>query len=218
MGEASQELPGGLYAVCDDGVRPELSLVRKSELLLEGGARVIQLRMKRTPPREALAAARQVGSLCRAVRAVCLVDDRVDLALIADADGVHLGDEDLPARRARALLGPGRIVGVTVRDAKMAQEAARAGADYVGLGPVFATATKRVNALVLGLKAFAEIARQCPLPVVAISGIGLSNIGSIARAGAHGAAVISELLNAADIPAQARALSDAFAAGRVASP
>ena len=214
MNGASGKLPPGLYAICDDSVRPELSLTRKSELLLEGGVRVIQLRMKSTSVREALAAARLVSSLCRAAGAVCLVDDRADLALIANAHGVHLGDDDLPARQARELLGPDRIIGVTVRNAQMAEEARDAGADYVGLGPVFPTATKSVAAPVLGIETLAKLVRQSPLPTVAISGIRLSNIGSIARAGAHGAAVISDLLTAPDIPARARELSKAFGAGR----
>jgi thiamine-phosphate pyrophosphorylase len=217
MSSASHKLPGGLYAICDDGVRPELSLVRKGELLLDGGVRVIQLRMKRTAPREALDSARRVCSLCRFAGAVCLIDDRVDLALMADAHGVHLGDDDLPARSARAILGTERIVGVTVRNAEAAQEAARSGADYAGVGPVFATATKRVDAPVLGLEAFAAVTRDSPLPVVAISGICLSNIGKVAEAGAYGAAVISDLLDAPDIPARARALSRAFAAAGVGS-
>ncbi len=212
--QAAHKLPPGLYAICDDCLRPELSLVRKSELLLEGGAQVIQLRMKRTASSEALAAARRISSLCRAAGAICLVDDRVDLALMASAHGVHLGEDDLPPRRARLLLGLEKIIGVTVRNLEQAGAARDAGADYVGVGPVFPTATKRVDAPVLGIDAFAKIARQSPLPAVAISGIGLSNIGLVARAGAYGAAVVSDLLNAAEIPAHAQALSTAFAAGR----
>lgn len=214
MNGVSEKLPPGLYAICDDSVRTELPLIRKCELLLEGGVRVIQLRMKNTPARAALAAARSVSSLCRNSGAVCLVDDRVDLALLADAHGVHLGDDDLPARRARTLLGPDRIIGVTVRNAQMAEEARDAGADYVGLGPVFPTATKSVAAPVLGIELLAKLVSQSPLPTVAISGIRLSNIGSVARAGAHGAAVISDLLTASDIPARARKLSRAFSAGQ----
>src|SRR5260370_31498899 len=173
MNGASGKLPPGLYAICDDSVRPELSLTRKSELLLEGGVRVIQLRMKTTPVRAALAAARAVAALCRAAGAVCLVDDRVDLALIANAHGVHLGDDDLPARQARELLGPDRIIGVTVRNAQMAEEAKNAGADYVGLGPVFPTATKPVAAPVLGIESLPSPLRQGPLPTVAMSGTGI---------------------------------------------
>ncbi|RKI08794.1 thiamine phosphate synthase, partial [Corallococcus praedator] len=108
-------LPRGPYLLCDDSLRPELSLVEKAERLLAGGARVLQLRMKHTPPREALAAARAVVARCRQAGALCLLNDRVDLALLADAHGVHVGDEDLPPEAARELLGPGRLVGVTAR-------------------------------------------------------------------------------------------------------
>lgn len=214
MSSEHPKLPPGLYAVCDDGVRSELPLVRKSELLLEGGAQVIQLRMKQTASGDALAAARRISALCRAAGAVCLVDDRVDLVLMSGAHGVHLGDQDLPPRLARALLGAERIIGVTARNLEMVQAARDAGADYVGVGPVFPSATKRVEAPLVGLDGLAAIADQSPVPVIGISGIDLSNIGLIARAGAHGAAVVSDLLKAADIPARARALSRVFAEGR----
>src|SRR5260370_28240282 len=174
MNGASGKLPPGLYAICDDSVRPELSLTRKSELLLEGGVRVIQLRMKTTPVRAALAAARAVAALCRAAGAVCLVDDRVDLALIANAHGVHLGDDDLPARQARELLGPDRIIGVPGRNAQMAEEAKDAGADYVGLGPAFPTPTKSPAAPVLAIPTLSKRCRPTPLPPAASSGSRLS--------------------------------------------
>ncbi|NNC22350.1 thiamine phosphate synthase, partial [Corallococcus exiguus] len=108
-------LPQGPYLLCDDSIRPELPLVDKAGQLLQGGARMLQLRMKHTPSREALAAARAVVALCRRAGAVCLINDRVDLALLSDAHGVHVGDEDLPPEAARELLGPGRYVGVTAR-------------------------------------------------------------------------------------------------------
>ncbi|MFP2957425.1 thiamine phosphate synthase [Myxococcus sp. 1LA] len=207
-------LPRGPYLLCDDSVLPELPLVDKAARLVAGGARVVQLRMKRTSVREALAAARQVVAVCRREGALCLVNDRVDLALLADADGVHVGDEDVPAEDARALLGPGRLVGVTVRDVAGARAAQAAGADYVGLGPVFPTSTKQVPAPVLGLESFAAVVRESPLPVVGIGGVGLANIASVAAAGAHCAAVVSDALLAADITARVRALSAAFEQGR----
>jgi thiamine-phosphate pyrophosphorylase len=214
MSSEHPKLPRGLYAVCDDCVRAELPLVRKCELLLQGGAQVIQLRMKRTASGEALAAARRVSALCRATGAICLVNDRVDLVLMSGAHGVHLGDEDLPPRLARAILGAERIIGVTARNLKMVQAAREAGADYVGVGPVFPTATKRVDAPLVGLEGLTSIADESPVPVVGISGINLANIGLIAKAGAHGAAVVSDLLSAPDIALRARALSTAFAEGR----
>jgi thiamine-phosphate pyrophosphorylase len=206
-------LPRGLYALCDDSLRPELPLADKAALLLQGGARVLQLRMKRTPLREALEAARAVAQACHRAGALLLVNDRVDLALLSGADGVHVGDEDLPPAEARALLGPGRLVGVTVRDAAGAARALAAGADHVGLGPVFATGTKVVAAPTLGLARLAEEVRASPLPVVAIGGVGLANIEGVAAAGAHCAAVASDALLARDVAERVRALTRAFDRG-----
>jgi len=206
-------LPQGPYLLCDDSVRPELPLAEKAARLLAGGARVLQLRMKRTPPREALAAAREVVAACHRAGALCLLNDRVDLALLSGADGVHVGDEDLPPEAARELLGPARLVGVTVRNAAGARAAKAAGADYVGVGPVFGTTTKQVPAPVLGVEAFGAVVRECPLPVVGIGGVGLSNIAQVAAAGAHCAAVASDALMAADISEQVRRLSAAFDTG-----
>jgi thiamine-phosphate pyrophosphorylase len=140
------------------------------------------------------------------------VNDRVDLALAGGADGVHVGDEDLPPEAARRLLPPGAILGVTVRDLRGALAAHAAGADYVGLGPVFPTATKQLDFPPLGLARIAEISRASPVPVVAISGIGASNIRQVAAAGAHCAAVLSDLYRG-DVEARARALAEAFVSG-----
>jgi thiamine-phosphate pyrophosphorylase len=207
-------LPRGPYLLCDDTVLPEVPLVDKAARLVAGGARVVQLRMKRTPPRAALAAAREVAALCRRAGALCLVNDRVDLALLAGADGVHVGDEDLPPEAARELLGPGRLVGVTARGVEGARAARAAGADYVGVGPLFGTTTKQVPAPVLGLEAFAAVVRDSPLPVVGIGGVGLENIARVAATGAHGAAVVSDALLAGDIAERVRRLVAAFERGR----
>ncbi|PTL82755.1 thiamine phosphate synthase [Vitiosangium sp. GDMCC 1.1324] len=206
-------LPRGLYVLCDDTVRPELPLGEKAARLLAGGARVVQLRMKRTPLRAGLAAAREVVAACRRAGAVCLVNDRVDLALLAGAHGVHVGDEDLPPEAARQLLGPEGLVGVTVRNLADAQAARAAGADYVGLGPVFGTTTKQVPAPVLGLVGFAAVARVSPLPVVGIGGVKLENIAELAATGAYGGAVASDALLAEDIAERVRRLSAAFDRG-----
>jgi len=206
-------LPRGPYLLCDDTVLPHVPLVDKAARLVAGGARVLQLRMKRTPPRDALATAREVAALCRRAGTLCLLNDRVDLALLAGADGVHVGDEDLPPEAARELLGPGRLVGVTVRGVEGARAARDAGADYVGVGPLFGTTTKQVAAPVLGLEAFTEVVRGSPLPVVGIGGVGLANIGRVAAAGAHGAAVVSDALLAEDIAERVRRLLAAFEQG-----
>lgn len=196
--------------MCDATLRAELSLVQKAEACLAGGVRVLQLRMKNLTDREALAATLAVVRRCDARGAVCLVNDRVDLVVLSGAHGVHLGDEDVPCEAARRLLGPGAIIGVTVRDEAGIARAAEQGASYVGLGPLFPTSTKVVDHPPLGVAQLARLCARSPLPVVAIAGIDLSNIAQVAGAGAHGAAVASGWLSAPDPAKQAAALVAAF--------
>lgn len=207
------KLPRGLYALVDDAVRPELQVVDLVRAVVAGGAGVLQLRLKRTADRPALEAVRAAVALARPAGAKVIVNDRVDLALAGGADGVHLGEDDLPVDVARRLLGPGALVGATTRSLPDIERARAAGADYAGLGPVFPTSTKQVAHPALGLAAFAAIARNSPLPVVGIAGITLDTIGAVARAGAHGAAVASALLQAPDLVSRARALQRAFSQG-----
>ena len=162
---AAPELPSGIYGVCDDSLRPGWALEEKAARLLEGGVRVLQLRMKQTPLRRALESARSVAALCRQAGALCLINDRVDLALLSGADGVHLGDEDLPLEDARALLGPDAVVGATCRTAEAISRAKQAGASYAGVGPVFSTATKQVDARLLGVEWLARLLETAVLPV-----------------------------------------------------
>lgn len=196
------KLPRGLYALLDDGVRPGLDLRAAARAVIAGGAGVLQLRLKHHSDRDALALARDVVALGTPV----IVNDRVDLALLSGAAGVHLGDDDLPVAAARRVLGPTALIGATTRDLAGIRRAAAEGADHVGLGPVFVTATKRVPHPPLGLDGLAAIARESPLPIVAIAGITEATIGAVARAGAHCAAVASALLDADDLRARAAAL------------
>lgn len=208
------DLPGGLYALVDDTVLPEVPLWEKAARVLDGGVKVLQVRMKRTLPREALAACRAIVERCRAQGAVCVLDDRVDYALLSHAHGVHLGDTDLPPEEARELLGPTAVIGVTVRDLEGARRARACGASYVGLGPIFSTSTKQVAHPLLGLEGLRAVTAHSPLPVVAIAGITLANIAQVAEAGAHGAAVASDLLCAKDPAVRAGELTASFEVGR----
>jgi thiamine-phosphate pyrophosphorylase len=205
--------PPGLYALADDGARPELAVEGQVEALLSGGARVLQVRLKRTGGAAAVALVCRLAARARAAGAVFLVNDRVDWALLSGADGVHLGDEDLEVDEARRLLGKAAVVGRTVRDAEGAQAARAAGADYVGLGPIFLPRSKAVAAPLLGLEGLRRVARDSPLPVVAIGGIGQDTIRSVARSGAYAAAVVSDVLWAEDIPARVRHLEEEFLRG-----
>jgi thiamine-phosphate pyrophosphorylase len=201
--------PRGLYAIADGSSgRPPLALIAA---FLEGGAAVVQLRLKDAGARELLNIARQARALC-AGRALFLVNDRPDVAKLAGADGVHLGQDDLPVSAAREILGPGKWVGLSTHADAEIDLARGAGADYLGFGPVFATQTKATPLPPPhGLEGLARAVRRAgALPVVAIGGITAANVREVARTGAHCAAAIGELSRAADPAAAARAFAEAF--------
>jgi thiamine-phosphate pyrophosphorylase len=127
------------------------------------------------------------------------VNDRLDLAQAVDADGVHLGQDDLPARAARALLGPGKLLGVSTHSLEQAILAAEDGADYVGIGPIFTTATKSTGYAPVGVGTIRQLRSRIDLPLLAIGGVTLSNVKEVIRAGAAGAAVISAIIGSDDI-------------------
>ncbi|MFO0595958.1 MAG: thiamine phosphate synthase [Myxococcaceae bacterium] len=206
-------LPTGLYALVDDSLRPAAELLEVVRALVRAEVRVLQLRLELTPDRPALELVRQAVAVAGSHTAV-IVNDRVDLALAAGAAGVHLGDDDLPVDVARRLLGPGALIGATTRSLAEIERAKAQGADHVGLGPIFTTTTKQLAHPPLGLEGFAAICARSPLPVVGIAGITVETIGAVAKAGAHAAAVGSDLLKASDVEARARTLQTAFASGR----
>jgi thiamine-phosphate pyrophosphorylase len=160
-----------------------------------------------------LDAARRVVALARG-RALVIVNDRADLALLAEADGVHLGDDDLPVAEARRLLGPDRRVGRTCRTLDEARRALAEGADHVGFGPMYETTSKRLGVPPRPLSALREVAAGLGAPVVAIAGITLDNIGDVAGAGAACAAVIGDLFERGEPRERAVLLAAAFDAGR----
>lgn len=200
----------GLYAIVGDE-----DPVGTAAAALDGGASVVQVRLKTTPTGAFLLAARTVVELARG-RALVIVNDRADLAFLAGADGVHVGDEDLPPAEARRILGEGRLVGRTCRTLEEARAALDEGADHVGFGPMFGSASKALAVPPRGLALLREAAAALPAPVVAIGGITLETIGEVAAAGAAAAAVIHDLLGRGDVRERARLLSAAFAAARPA--
>jgi thiamine-phosphate pyrophosphorylase len=200
----------GLYAIAGG---PDL--VERARAAIEGGARVVQVRWKEGSAGAVLDAARRVVELAQG-RALVIVNDRADLALLAGADGVHVGDGDLPVAEARRLLGPERLVGRTCRTFDEAKRAVADGADHVGFGPMFETRSKEVGVPPRPMAALREVAAGLRAPVVAISGITLENIGAIAAAGATCAAVLGDLFDHGDPCERARLLREAFEAGREA--
>jgi thiamine-phosphate pyrophosphorylase len=169
----------------------------------------VQLRLKQAGAGELLRVAREARKLC-AGRALLFINDRPDVARLAEADGVHLGEEDLPWQAARAILRPQALIGVSTHsDAEI--DAAQ-GADYIGFGPVFVTASKPGAALPPphGVDGLRRAVRRSGVPVVAIGGIGVENVHDVALAGARCAAAIAHLCNAADPEAATRAMAQAF--------
>jgi thiamine-phosphate pyrophosphorylase len=193
-----------LYAIVDplDTGRDPVAL---GEALLTGGARFLQLRLKDATDRALLAVARALVPLARRAGARLVVNDRPDVARAAGADGVHLGQDDLPIAAARAVLGPGALVGVSTHDPEQARAAAVAGADYLGVGPVYAT-TSKVNALApRGLDLVAAVRAVVPdRPLVAIGGITPETAAAVRAGGADAVAMIGALVRAPDPAAAVR--------------
>ncbi len=192
-----------LYAIVDplDTGRDPVEL---AAALLGGGARLVQLRLKTATSRDLLAAARALRGLCDAAGALLIVNDRADVARAADADGVHLGQDDLPVAAARRILGPEAIVGVSTHDVAQARTAAAAGADYLGVGPIFTT-TSKANALpARGGALLGAVRAAVTVPLVAIGGITPDSAAMVRAAGADAVAMIGALVRADDVAAAVR--------------
>ncbi len=177
---------------------------------VRGGVTVVQLRGKNLSSRDLLELGLRAADLLARVGVPLLINDRVDIALACGATGVHLGQEDMPVQEARRILGPDRLIGVSVNTVQESLRAEQEGADYVGAGPVHVTATKATALAVLGPEGIGRIKRAVRIPVVAIGGIGTANAAALAAAGADGIAVVSAILGAPDARRAAEDLKQAF--------
>lgn len=196
-------LPHRFLCVITDEHRCPVELAR---MALDGGARMLQLRRKSATGRELFEWAVRIQDLCNQHEAIFIVNDRVDIAIAMQADGVHLGQEDLPAQTARAMLGPDLLIGVSVSNVDEALKAHADGADYLGLGHIFPTFSKEKLNPPLGIPMITAVKTAVDLPIVAIGGISIENAGEVMYAGASGIAVISAVTGAADPVAATRAL------------
>lgn len=177
---------------------------------INGGVTVIQLREKHAPLKDVLKGGAELRALCRDRNIPFIVNDRVDVALLLDADGVHVGQDDIPGLEARRLLGPRKIVGISAGTSEEAEWAVRHGADYLGIGPVYATATKADAGEAIGTGLLADVAQTYGLPTVGIGGIGPANAKLVAEAGADGIAVVSSITRQGNPEEAARALRTAI--------
>ena len=188
--------------------RPWLDVARAA---IAGGADAIQLREKHLEGGELLKRATRLVALCRENNVLSIINDRADVALLADADGIHVGQGDLPAREARKLLGAKKIIGVSTHAIEQARQATLDGADYIGVGPVFPSTTKPRD-ITPGLAYLHEVAAQVHIPAVAIAGITRENVTEIVNAGMGAIAVTSAVCAAQDVTAAAAALRAALPA------
>ena len=195
-----------IYLVTDDGCLQGRALIDCVREALEGGVTLVQYRAKTAASAEMYAEALQLKALCDSFNVPLIINDRLDIAMAVEAAGVHLGQDDLPSAAARKILGEDYIIGVSAHNPAEAKAALQSGADYLGCGAVFGTATKAV-VIKLGTDGLAAICKAKGLPVVGIGGVTADNYREVRAAGADGAAIVSGILAQPDIRATVRAIA-----------
>ena len=198
-----------LYLVTDSTGLSEAAFLEKVEQALQGGVTFLQLREKERSTREYIHLARKVHALARRYQVPLVVDDRVDVALAAETDGVHVGQSDMPVELARKVLGPDKIVGATAKTVPQALEALEQGADYLGVGAIYPTTTKVVT-VITSTETLGEICKAVPIPVNAIGGLNRDNLGVLKGIPIAGICVVSAIMKSADPRAAAAGLRQAF--------
>lgn len=204
-----KKLDTTLYLVTDSTGLSEETFLEKVEQALQGGVTFLQIREKERSTREYIHLARQVHDIARRYQVPLVVDDRVDVALAAEVDGVHVGQSDMPVWQARKILGPDKIVGATAKTVPQALEALEQGADYLGVGAIYPTTTKVVT-VITSTETLGEICKAVPIPVNAIGGLNRDNLGVLKGIPIAGICVVSAIMKAADPKAAAAGLRQAF--------
>lgn len=200
-----------LYFITDSSTVPAEKFLPSVEAACKGGATIIQLREKNKSTREYMELAARVHEITSRYNVPLIIDDRVDVALAVGAEGVHVGQTDMPVAVARKLMGPGKIIGATTKTVPQALEAYEQGADYCGVGAIYPTTTKVVTILT-SVDTLKEIVKAVPIPVNAIGGLNKDNIDVLKGSGIAGICAVSAIQKAADPEAAARELKAAFQA------
>ncbi len=206
-------LPSPLYVILDRQASGGRRLDELLDAVLAGGCRLVQLREKTMPPARLLPLAQALRRRCREAGALFIVNDRVDLALAVEADGAHVGQDDLPAREARRLLPPPMILGVSTHNPDQARRARDDGADYVAVGSMFPTGSK-IGVELVGPELVRRVRADILVPLVAIGGITRDNVGQVIEAGADAVAVISAIGTARDPAAAVRGFLETIRSAR----
>ncbi|MBX7153195.1 thiamine phosphate synthase [bacterium] len=195
-----------LYLIADPSMSGPYSLNEIVSRSLEGGATIIQMRAKHQTTRLMIETAKLLLEITRQFHVPLIINDRIDVALAVDADGVHLGDDDMPIESARSLLGSDKIIGLSAHTVEEARSAESRGANYLGVGTVFPTSTKTNIKGVIGSEGLKQICSSVAIPCVAIGGINESNAAVLKNSGAKGIAVISALMGSGDPQSTAKIL------------
>ena len=201
-------LPPGIYGITAEKFSQGRTTAQVVQAMIDGGIGIIQYREKRPAKSFAtmLAECQEIRRLTREAGVLFIVNDYADIAMLVDADGVHVGQDDLPVSAVRKLIGGDKLIGLSTHNPEQAAAAVTAGADYIGVGPIFATTTKEDVCLPVGLEYLDRVVRTCPLPFVAIGGIKEQNIGQIIQRGAKTVCLVTEIVGAGDIAATVRRL------------
>jgi thiamine-phosphate pyrophosphorylase len=199
MNAARSHSLSGLYIILDPSVYPSRPLVEVLRTAVEAGASLFQYRNKSASMKEAYTEALALRQAAAKAGALFIVNDRCDLALAVDADGVHLGQGDLPLDLARTVMGPDKLIGISTHNSDQVREAIAGKPDYLGFGPIFTPGSKQDHDPVVGLEGLRAMRSLTSLPVFAIGGIQIDRLGEVVLAGANGVAVISAILKAPDI-------------------
>jgi thiamine-phosphate pyrophosphorylase len=195
-----------LYPVTSEKLSGGRTNLEVLEAFLDGGASIVQLREKELDDRSFYEMATAFRRRTREAKATFIVNDRVDICVAVDADGVHLGQGDLPIPVARRLLGPERIIGVSTHSVDEALRAAAQGADYINVGPIYPTTTKEHSGPSVGVDLFREVSQKVRLPITVMGGIKLDNLDPLLTAGARRIAVVTAVVTARDISEAVRQL------------
>jgi len=188
----------GLYFITDSRLTKK-SAIDDVHSAVKGGVKIVQYREKDAPAKQMVQEALEIMGICRKNDVLFIVDDRVDVALAVDADGVHLGQNDIPYNYARKLLGRDKIIGLSAHSVEDALRNQKLGADYTGLGPIYCTTTKKDAKYPIGLEPIRQLKGNMEIPFVAIGGINESNIGQVLKAGARNIAMISAIVAKDDV-------------------
>jgi thiamine-phosphate pyrophosphorylase len=182
---------GRFHVLTDTDLQNCFSHIELAELAIAGGADTVQFRQKTGETIQMIRIAEQIQALCKRAGVAFIINDRVDVAIAAHADGVHLGQEDFPIPLARKLLGEGAIIGGSAKNVEEARKCFLEGADYIGFGPVYPTSSKEDAGAASGLDLLRQVVEKIPLPIIAIGGINKENTLSVRETGVYGIAVIS---------------------------